>query len=209
MEVNLEERKIVGQKNVTINEQFFQGHFPDAPIMPGVLLLEALAQTGGILAHLLGKDQGKIAVLLKIDEAKFRSPVKPGDIVHLHCHMAHITTKAGKTVGEAKVGDRVVASARLVLHSLIKAKCKEIEMTKIEYPSDSDCRRGATFGEGVVIEPYAIVKKNVVFGDRVVIKSHAYIDGYTTIGEGTIIYPRRQYWHQDPGLEIPRREDIS
>lgn len=113
IEADLDERRIVGQKNVTINEQFFQGHFPDAPIMPGVLLLEALAQTGGILAHLLGKDQGKIAVLLKIDEAKFRSPVKPGDILHLHCQMAHITTKAGRTVGEARVGDRVAATATI------------------------------------------------------------------------------------------------
>ena len=111
IESNLEEQTIIAQKNVTINEGFFNGHFPDAPIMPGVLLLEALAQTGGILAHLLEKNQGKIAVLLKIDEAKFRSPVKPGDIVHLHCKMVHITNKAGKMLGEAKVGDKVAASA--------------------------------------------------------------------------------------------------
>jgi 3-hydroxyacyl-[acyl-carrier-protein] dehydratase len=110
VEANLEEQTILAQKNVTINEPFFNGHFPEAPIMPGVLLLEALAQTGGILAHLLEKNQGKIAVLLKIDEAKFRSPVKPGDIVHLYCKMAHITTKAGKMHGEARVGDRVAAS---------------------------------------------------------------------------------------------------
>lgn len=113
VEFDREAKTIVGQKNVSINEGFFNGHFPHAPIMPGVLLLEALAQTGGILANLLEKDQGKIAVLLKINEAKFRNPVKPGDIVHLCCHMAHITTKAGKMLGEAKVGDKVAASAEI------------------------------------------------------------------------------------------------
>src|SRR3972149_96028 len=72
--INLEENEIIGLKNVTVNEPFFQGHFPHVPIMPGVLILEALAQTGGILVHQKGYDK-KIAVLLNVAGAKFRKPV--------------------------------------------------------------------------------------------------------------------------------------
>ena len=74
VQIDLEENEIVGQKNVTINEPFFVGHFPNEPIMPGVLLLEALAQTGGVLVHQKGFG-GKIAVLLNVEKAKFRHPV--------------------------------------------------------------------------------------------------------------------------------------
>ena len=73
---------ILAQKNVTINEAFFQGHFPETPIMPGVLILEALAQTGGVLVHLKVR-RSKIAVLLNVNQAKFRHPVRPGDVLHL------------------------------------------------------------------------------------------------------------------------------
>src|ERR1700727_2618363 len=75
VEIDLEKGTILGQKNVTMNEQLFQGHFPDAPIMPGVLILVALAQTGGVLVHQKGFVT-KIALFLSIYNAKFRSPVK-------------------------------------------------------------------------------------------------------------------------------------
>src|SRR3984885_10734429 len=74
VEMDLERGYVLGQKNVTINEAFFQGHFPDAPIMPGVLILEALAQTGGVMVHLKANN-GKVAVLLNVNNAKFRHPV--------------------------------------------------------------------------------------------------------------------------------------
>src|SRR5690348_16143350 len=80
--LNLEENVIIGQKNVTVNEQFFQGHFPGVPIMPGVLILEALAQTGGVLIHQKGYG-AKLAVLLNVNNAKFRKPVLPGDVLTL------------------------------------------------------------------------------------------------------------------------------
>src|ERR1700722_14240601 len=75
LEVDLEKGYILGQKNVTINESFFQGHFPEAPIMPGVLILEALAQTGGVMMHLKSNSK-KVAVLLNVNNAKFRNPVR-------------------------------------------------------------------------------------------------------------------------------------
>jgi len=95
--VEIDETKgiIVGQKNLTINEAFFQGHFPDTPIMPGVLILEALAQTGAVLVHLKGHTS-KIAVLLNVNNAKFRHPVRPGDVLMLRCEGIHFSSKGGR-----------------------------------------------------------------------------------------------------------------
>ncbi len=104
---------VIAVKNVTCNEPYFQGHFPQAPIMPGVLILEALAQTGGILVRLQGKDHGKIALFLGVKEAKFRSPVIPGDVLTLKCEEIHITTKAGKVKATASVEGRIVVEAEL------------------------------------------------------------------------------------------------
>jgi 3-hydroxyacyl-[acyl-carrier-protein] dehydratase len=104
--------EIVGLKNVTANEPFFQGHFPRVPIMPGVLVLEALAQTGGILVHQKGFSD-RIALLLSVSKAKFRRPVRPGDALHLYAKALHISHKGGKMNAKAKVGDLVVVEAEL------------------------------------------------------------------------------------------------
>jgi len=112
LDIDIEKGYIVGQKNVSFNEPFFQGHFPDAPIMPGVLILEALAQAGGVLVHL--KSQvAKIAVLLSVNNAKFRHPVKPGDVLILKCEGLHLSSKAGRVKAQALVHDRVVVEAEI------------------------------------------------------------------------------------------------
>ncbi|OGN64850.1 MAG: 3-hydroxyacyl-[acyl-carrier-protein] dehydratase FabZ [Chlamydiae bacterium RIFCSPHIGHO2_12_FULL_49_9] len=110
--INLEENEIVGLKNVTVNEPFFQGHFPGVPIMPGVLLLEALAQTGGILVHQKGYVK-KIAVLLNVTGAKFRKPVLPGDVLHLYAKGLHISGNGGKIKAKAMIGDHLAVEAEL------------------------------------------------------------------------------------------------
>jgi 3-hydroxyacyl-[acyl-carrier-protein] dehydratase len=110
--INLEENEIVGLKNVTVNEPFFQGHFPGVPIMPGVLLLEALAQTGGILVHQKGYVK-KIAVLLNVTSAKFRKPVLPGDVLHLYAKGIHISGNGGKIKAKAMIGDHLAVEAEL------------------------------------------------------------------------------------------------
>lgn len=112
LEMDLEKGYILAQKNVTINESFFQGHFPDAPIMPGVLILEALAQAGGILVHLRGQ-KDKIAVLLSVNQAKFRQPVKPGDVLLLKCEGLHFSSKGGRVKAEALVNEKVAAEAEI------------------------------------------------------------------------------------------------
>jgi 3-hydroxyacyl-[acyl-carrier-protein] dehydratase len=112
LELDLEKGVIVGQKNLTVNEAFFQGHFPEAPLMPGVLILEALAQTGGILVH-LRDNRGKVAILLGVNNAKFRRPVKPGDVLILKASVLHVSLKGGRVAAEAIVDGNTVAEAEL------------------------------------------------------------------------------------------------
>lgn len=112
VDLDLEKDVIIGQKNVTINESFFQGHFPDAPLMPGVLILEALAQTGGVLVHLKA-DKQKIAVLLTVNNAKFRNPVRPGDILMLRCEGILFSSKGGRVQATATVQDKVAVEAEI------------------------------------------------------------------------------------------------
>lgn len=110
--LNLEENVIIGQKNVTVNEQFFQGHFPGVPIMPGVLILEALAQAGGVLVHKKCHSK-KIAVLLNITNAKFRRPVVPGDVLMLHATGLYMSNKGGRVVAKAMVNDQIAVEAEI------------------------------------------------------------------------------------------------
>jgi len=107
------DRRAVGIKNVTINEPFFEGHYPGTPIMPGVLLVEALAQMGGLLLSRRLEHTGKIAVLLSLDKVKLRKPVTPGDQVVLEVEALRGTTRTGSVQARALVADRVAAEARI------------------------------------------------------------------------------------------------
>lgn len=103
----------IGLKNVTINESFFQGHFPGAPIMPGVLIIESMAQTAGcMVVNSLGKDaEGKLVYFMTIDEAKFRRPVVPGDSLHIHVTKIQSRGNVWKFKGEARVDGQLCAEA--------------------------------------------------------------------------------------------------
>jgi len=104
---------IVGIKCVTFNEDFFQGHFPGNPVMPGVLIVEALAQTGAVLmSKSLEVDvEGKAIMFMSIDEARFRQPVRPGDVLRLHVEVLRARGDLFKFRGVAKVGDKTAAEA--------------------------------------------------------------------------------------------------
>ena len=107
-----EKKRIVGLKNVTINEPFFQGHFPGHPIMPGVLIIEAMAQVGGIL--LMGQIEGyesKVVYFMSLDNVKFRRPVKPGDQLRFELDLTQVRGMVCKMHGVAKVDGEVVAEA--------------------------------------------------------------------------------------------------
>jgi 3-hydroxyacyl-[acyl-carrier-protein] dehydratase len=108
-------KRIVGLKNVSINEPYFQGHFPGFPLMPGVYILEALAQVGGILMiKSLGLEIGKYAVVFAgIDDARFKRPVYPGDQLILELDVISLKKSLSKMKGTAKVDNQVVAEAIL------------------------------------------------------------------------------------------------
>jgi UDP-3-O-[3-hydroxymyristoyl] N-acetylglucosamine deacetylase/3-hydroxyacyl-[acyl-carrier-protein] dehydratase len=105
--------RVVGLKNVTINEAFFQGHYPGDPIMPGVLIIEALAQVGGILLSQELEHKGKVAVLLSLDKVKFRRAVRPGDQLILEAESLRVRSTTGHVKGRARVGDELVAEAEI------------------------------------------------------------------------------------------------
>lgn len=102
--------RISAIKNVTMNEQFFVGHFPGNPVMPGVLIIEAMAQTAGVLAYKSGV-QGRHVYFLSIEKAKFRKPVLPGDQLRFEVKVTHNRGSVWKFSGEAFVQDKVVAEA--------------------------------------------------------------------------------------------------
>ena len=104
-------RRVVGLKNVTINEAFFQGHYPGEPIMPGVLIIEALAQIGGILLSQELEHKGKVAVLLSLDKVKFRRSVRPGDQLVLEAEAIRIRSTTGHVKARARVAGKLVAEA--------------------------------------------------------------------------------------------------
>jgi len=107
------DRRIVGVKNVSINEPFFQGHYPGQPIMPGVMILEALAQVSGLLLSRRLEHTGKVAVLLSMDKVKMRKPVQPGDQLILEATRVHVRTRTGHCRCRALLGEEVAAEAEI------------------------------------------------------------------------------------------------
>jgi UDP-3-O-[3-hydroxymyristoyl] N-acetylglucosamine deacetylase/3-hydroxyacyl-[acyl-carrier-protein] dehydratase len=113
--IELTETRVVGIKNVTINEPFFIGHFPGHPIMPGVLIIEAMGQTGGILLlSSVENPEGKLVYFMGIDNAKFRKPVIPGDTLRFELELLKLKARACKMRGRAFVGEDLVAEAELL-----------------------------------------------------------------------------------------------
>lgn len=111
------ESRIVGFKNLTYNEQFFQGHFPGQPVMPGVLQMEALAQVAGILLNTMFGGEGKISYFAAIDKARFRRPVVPGDVLRLEIDIIKAKPRLSKVMAKAFVGEDLASSAELMFSS--------------------------------------------------------------------------------------------
>jgi 3-hydroxyacyl-[acyl-carrier-protein] dehydratase len=109
-------KRIKGLKNVTINEPFFQGHFPKQPVMPGVLIIEAMGQTGGVLAasSLPKQEQGQLIIFMGMDKVRFRKPVVPGDQLIFELKILKQRRKILKMDGVAQVDGQVVAEAELM-----------------------------------------------------------------------------------------------
>ena len=113
--IEMDADRVVGLKSVTANEPFFSGHFPDFPVMPGVLIVEAMAQAAGVLVlHSLDDRENKLVLLVAIENARFRKPVVPGDTLRLEMKVVKRKTTVAKMAGVATVDGQVVAEAEVM-----------------------------------------------------------------------------------------------
>jgi beta-hydroxyacyl-ACP dehydratase FabZ len=125
-----EGKRVVGIKNVTINEPFFQGHFPGHPIMPAVLIIEAMAQVGGVLLlSMVENPKEKLVYFMAIDKAKFRKPVFPGDQLRFELEMLKLRMNTCKMKGKAYVAEDLVAEAELLSVLMDRAEVEKRGMT--------------------------------------------------------------------------------
>ena len=107
-------KSAVGTKNVTINEPFFQGHFPGLPIMPGVLIVEALAQVGAVAIKTMPENKDKLAVFAGIEDLRFKRQVIPGDTLRLVVHLTQLRSRIGVAEVEATVGDELACKGKIM-----------------------------------------------------------------------------------------------
>ena len=174
-------RRLVAVKNVTVNEEFFQGHFPGAPLLPAVLMLESLSQVAAIL--LLERDDAppNARVYLRgVNDAKFRKQVVPGDRLRLEIALGRRRPSLAMAKATAYVGDQVVAEAELLLGFIA-------DETEIDATALVDAR--ATIGAGTVVGPHALIGPHVTIGANCRIGASTIIEGRTEIGDDTEIYP--------------------
>jgi UDP-N-acetylglucosamine acyltransferase len=177
-------RRIVAVKNVTVNEDFFQGHFPGAPLMPGVLMIETLAQVATVLlVNGGGAPAGTRVYLRGVDNAKFRRQVVPGDRLRLEVVMGPRRTNLARAHAVAYLGDDVVAEAQLVMGlALAPNGGATIHPTAIVH-------EGASIGAGTEIGPYVTIGPRVRIGRDCRIGASTVIDGWTEIGDGNEFFP--------------------
>jgi len=174
-------RRLVAVKNVTVNEEFFQGHFPGAPLMPAVLMLESWSQVAAILLlHRQDASPNARVYLRGVNDAKFRRQIVPGDVLRLEISLGRRRAPLARAQAAAYVGDQVVAEAELLLSVVLDRT--EIDATALVHPR-------AQIGQGTVIGPHAVIGPDVRIGANCTIGASSVVGGWTDIGDETEIFP--------------------
>ena len=188
-------RRIVAVKNVTVNEEFFQGHFPGTPLMPGVLMIESLTQVASLL--LLSSDSigggDSCAWLRGVDNAKFRRQVVPGDRLEFEVRLGRRRGRIVRTAATASVDGQIVAEADLIMGLIGRdepgsALAEREELPALIHPT-AIVHPDAVIGDGTMIGPYATVGPHVRIGRECFIGTSTIVDGWTEIGDHTTIAP--------------------
>ena len=186
--------RLVAVKNVTVNEEFFQGHFPGAPLMPGVLMIESLAQVATLL--LVQREGARAAgrtYLRGVDRAKFRRQVVPGDRLRLEVTLGRRRTTLARAHCVAQVDGRVVAEAELLLG--VAGEPVDIHPSAVVHPD-------AQIGEGTVVGPHAVIGAHVRLGRRCQVGASALVEGWTEDRRRDGDLPVRLDWPHPPGPEV-------
>ena len=203
-------KRLTAVKNVTVNEEFFQGHFPGTPLMPGVLMIEALTQVTTILLFdQVNAAPFERAVLRGVDNAKFRKQVVPGDQLALEVNLGARRGRVVRAKGVARVMGQVVAEADIVIgFETFAARASRgpiVHETAVIHPN-------AVVGNGTIVGPFAMIGEHVRIGERCKIGASAVIDGWTTIGDENEIFPFASIGLQPQDLKYagePTRLDVG
>ena len=181
-------RRVVAYKNVTVSEEFFQGHFPGAPLMPGVLMIETLAQVATILLTQSGGDGAPSRAYLRgVDNAKFRLPVVPGDRLRLEVTMGARRARLARAHGRAFIGENIAAEADLLFGVVMEAgpgvrAGVTVDASAVVHPD-------AVIGAGTVIGPHAVIGEHVRLGRDCKVGASSVVEGPSDIGDGNEIFP--------------------
>jgi UDP-N-acetylglucosamine acyltransferase len=187
-------RRVVAYKNVTISEEFFQGHFPGAPLMPGVLMIETLAQVATVLLTESGTAADRLCrpYLRGVDRAKFRLPVVPGDRLRLEVTMGPRRSRLARAEARAYLGDNVVCEAGLLM-GLAKqesgARRSAGSHEGVTIDASAVVHPGATIGPGTIVGPHAVIGEHVTLGRDCRVGASAVIEGPSEIGDGNEFFP--------------------
>jgi UDP-N-acetylglucosamine acyltransferase len=174
--------RLVATKNVTGAEDFFAGHFPSQPVMPGVLILESLAQAAGIWLLKTAPDPRRVEIrVVGFDEAKFRRPVVPGDQLRLEVRLVHRRGDLVRFQGDVRVGSARAAEARLLLQIATLPSADVDPLARVA--------AGAVLEPGVKVGPFCVVGDEARLGRGTVLDSHVVIAGDTLVGEHNRFFP--------------------